>query len=574
MQRRHADPLHCTNCAPERGHEIGVDVLADDAVCGRARWRVSPRFPLGSACRLIVAIWWVAGGNDRDHRGDAMSKGAWALAAMLTLSGWGNSALAERSVNEGEQIVPTLIYVTPPEPSGLRAVLELQAVFLTGFLYYLSTSGLNQDWDLNYEWEIFERKLTGQSFGADFNHFGTNFIGHPLGGAGYYHAARSNQFGVYQSAAFSFGGSFLWEYFGELREVISMNDTLVTPMAGWAIGESLFQLGSFFDRSGPEWHNRVLGTLFSPMKSANDWMDGAELKRVRSGFPTNEWHEFDLQAGAAVVLEDGNAGSTANEVAEARIRLQERIVRLPHFDDAGHHSLAFGNAELSRMRLDLAFAEAGLSNLVFDAEVVLAGYYFRDANAGSSGLWGAGGVLGVGCGFEYSVRDLRRTEPGRLDRVSTVEPILLFSEYRAHLGEVNFLSSVDLGPSFGGLTAHALRGYSGEVERLPYVAQLRGYYFGLGGYGRASLGLGYRALTLGAEGIAQGYRAVDSPGERVNVRIADTRAVLASFVGYDIPDSAARLRLHHELRRRASSVASDHVFRTESSLGLSLAAVF
>ncbi len=505
-----------------------------------------------------------------------MSRRACAVtfAIAMAVTSVGRGARAESAEVDEDAIAPTFSYVTPPEPDGLRAVLELQAVFLTGFLYYLSTSGLNQDWDLNYDWEIFKRKLTGQSFGADFNHFGTNFIGHPLGGTGYYHAARSNHLGVYQSAAFAFGGSFLWEYFGEIREVISMNDTLVTPMAGWAIGESMFQLGAFFDRSGPEWHNRVLGTVFAPMKAANDRMDGLELKRVRSGFPTDVWHRFDLQAGAAVVIEDDNPGAPGAEVPEARIRLKERIARLPHFDSAGHHSLNFGDAEVSGIQLDLAFAQAGLSNLRFDTQVVLAGHYFRNADSTESGLWGAGGLLGVGCGFEYSVRDLRRTESGRMDRLASVQPIVFVAEYLANLGEVGLRTYVDFGPNFGGVTAHALRGYTGDSERLPYVAQLRGYYFGLGGHGRASVALDWRALELGAQGSVEGYRAVDSPGEDIHVRMADTRAVWEGYVGYDIPKSPARLRLNFDRRQRAGTVSRDHVFRTESSLGLNLATVF
>lgn len=484
------------------------------------------------------------------------------------------AAAAAAPATDATSLKPTLLYTTPVQPEGLRAVIELHAIFLTGFLYYVSTSGLQHEWSLNYSWEVFERKLTGRSFGADHNHFGTNFIGHPLGGTGYYHAARSNRLGIYESAAFSFAGSLLWELFGEVREVISMNDTLVTPMAGWAIGESLFQLGAFFDRSGPETHNRVLGTVFSPLKSFNDWFDGVEPQRVRSGFPRDEWHRFDLHAGLAVAREDGRDGAASTEALEGRFRLRERLARLPHFDDAGRHDLWFSEANLSGIQLEGGFGAAGITDFRFGSQVLLAGHYARQATAHRSGIWGAGGVIGVGIGYEYAFHDVARARPGGMDRMSSVQPLMLVLEHHANLGQLSLHSYVDLAPSFGGVRSLGLATHTGDPSLLPYVLEKHGYYFGMGGRGAAALDASYRALALGAELRAEGYRAVDSPGEDVLVPIGDTLGRFEGYLGYRVPGGPVQIRATLERRLRGSRVQRAHQFHSETSFGLMTGIVF
>lgn len=473
----------------------------------------------------------------------------------------------------GSLIAPTFAYTTPASPNGLRAVLELQAVFLTGFLYYLSTAGLQHEWDLNYTWEVHQRKLTGQSFGADQNHFGTNFIGHPVGGAGYYQAARGNRLGVYQSFAFAVGGSLLWEYFGEIREVISANDTLVTPVAGLALGESLFQLGAFFDRSSPAWHHRALASLLSPFKAVNDRFDGLTPARVAHGYPDDTWHNFDLQAGLFVVREHASSAFPATTAAEGRIRIETRLARLPDFDDAGHHSLAFANAEASSIQLDLGFSNFGLTNLRLDTQVVLAGRYFRHATRRDSGVWGSGGFIGVGTGYEYSVRDLHRTRSAGMDRISSVQPLQLVMQYQANLGEAKLRSYVDAGPNFAGVTSQVMDEYRGSPDALPNVARMHDYHFGFGGHGTALTSLHWRRLELGSSVRVEAYRGVDAP-ENVRVSLIDTRASGEAFAGYRIPDSPAAVRLTVEQRRRGSTLDDIHRMQTETSAGLSLAGVF
>ena len=115
----------------------------------------------------------------------------------------------------------TFAYTEPADPSYPRALLEMTGILSVGFLWYVTQTDIAQDYDVNYTWPVFRKKLTGEALGFDTNHFGTNFIGHPLGGTGYYLAARSNRLSIAESLGFAVFGSLLWEYFGEVSERVS-----------------------------------------------------------------------------------------------------------------------------------------------------------------------------------------------------------------------------------------------------------------------------------------------------------------------------------------------------------------
>ncbi len=479
------------------------------------------------------------------------------------------------------QPVPgTLQYVHPMPTTGLRAVLELQGIFLTGFLYYVTTSGLDHDWDLNYSWDVFSKKVTGEAFDTDHNHFGTNFVGHPLGGTGYYQAARTNRLGIYESGAMAFAGSLVWEYFGEIREVISFNDTLVTPLAGWAIGESLFQLGSFFDRAGPQLHNRILGGIFGPLKSFNDWADDAQLRRSSSVFPTDEWHHFDLQSSLAVTHEHGTRNETlasgahapSRDAVEGRVSFEERLARLPGFDGPGRRSLGFTEANASSMSLSATFGAGGLNELDFRAQAVLAGRYWRDARGSKHRVYGGGGFVGLGMGFDYFVHDWRRNEAGQVDRISSVTPVDVVLAQRVDAGDAHLDAYVDVGPNFGGVRSLALDRVDADTLRLPDVTELHGYYFGFGGHARAAVRAVWRALEVEGGAYIDGFRALREPNS--DTRMVDTRGKFDASIGYRIADGPWRVRgtLDHALR--GSSAGDAHSFERETSLGLATAAVF
>jgi Domain of unknown function (DUF3943) len=73
-------------------------------------------------------------------------------------------------------------------------------------------------------------------FQRDYDHFTTNWLGHPTNGSWFYNAARSNGYNYWQSIPFTVGGSLVWEYFGETYNASEI-DLFTTSFGGIYLGE-------------------------------------------------------------------------------------------------------------------------------------------------------------------------------------------------------------------------------------------------------------------------------------------------------------------------------------------------
>src|SRR3954465_5490381 len=111
-------------------------------------------------------------------------------------------------------------------------------------------------------------KLTFKAWSFDASSFPTNFAAHPLAGTFYYTTARSNRSSPLESLGWASLASLTWEL-AEFPENVSLNDLVVTPVAGASIGESLVQMSRWLDRGPQSLSRRVLSGLLFPMKLLN-----------------------------------------------------------------------------------------------------------------------------------------------------------------------------------------------------------------------------------------------------------------------------------------------------------------
>lgn len=477
--------------------------------------------------------------------------------------------MPERTRADADLRVPsTFAYAAPAQENRIRALLELTGVYTVGFTFYLATNRLLPEYDVDYSWPILRDKLLGAGFELDLNGLNTNFVGHPLGGSMYYTMARSNQLNMAESAAFAFGGSLLWELFGEVREYISTNDMIVTPLAGLAIAEPVFQLGAFFDRSSPQLHNRVLGVLFAPVKSLNDWLDGRALARTQApdawGFPTDEYHRFDLRLGAGAVMQDPPSERvTGPRTFEGRLGLASQLVRLPGYDGASDHSMFFGEANVSSVEIAAALNGTGLVDLEVHTWVGVAGYYHRD------GRNRHGTLLSAAMGYQYVLHDYDRDRPWPRDRISSVQPLALVLEHRRDFVGHIWTVHVEGGLDFGGLRPYALTAYkqSPDAVELTPLVENNAYCFVRGAHLLASLLATFEQLELAGRVRYERYTGIDLP-----VDTDDSRLLLEGRVTLALGDSPARLGVVVQRRARKGAIAAVEAARSELSLGLELGA--
>jgi hypothetical protein len=167
-----------------------------------------------------------------------------------------------------------------PTHRFVRTLLELTLLNSVGVAnYWINRDANMEDWRYKYRWEdVGPRFHDGWSF--DTNAFRTNSLYHFYAGAVYYQTARSNEYGILASTAWSFAGSLIWEYIGEWREQTSGNDMIFTPLGGSLLGEAFCQSGIYIEHCMPHSiYGRIFACLLDPARIVNRaldrWLNGS-----------------------------------------------------------------------------------------------------------------------------------------------------------------------------------------------------------------------------------------------------------------------------------------------------------
>ena len=93
-----------------------------------------------------------------------------------------------------------------------------------------------------------------------------NYVGHPYGGSLYYNTVRSQGATPVQSMVFSAVLSTQWEYFFEaFAERPSIQDLIITPVAGSIVGEMTHQLTLELKKNGTSTPEKIIIFVTNPM---------------------------------------------------------------------------------------------------------------------------------------------------------------------------------------------------------------------------------------------------------------------------------------------------------------------
>lgn len=98
-----------------------------------------------------------------------------------------------------------------------------------------------------------------------------NYVGHPYQGSFYYNSLRSQDVNFWYSSLFCLGNTLLWEYVWEAGfEQPSMQDLIVTPVAGILLGELIHRATITMSKNGFRWYEIVLVTGLNPAYAINN----------------------------------------------------------------------------------------------------------------------------------------------------------------------------------------------------------------------------------------------------------------------------------------------------------------
>ncbi|MBC7364998.1 MAG: DUF3943 domain-containing protein, partial [Candidatus Aminicenantes bacterium] len=137
---------------------------------------------------------------------------------------------------------PEPSFITDPEewarlsiikPKTTRALLEMASLMVySQARYWIKYTRFIEDWQYELKWEDQKRRFfTTEALRFDSNAFYLNWT-HAFAGMLYYEFGRANHLPWYKSLLFSTLGSLYWEYIVEWREIISINDNIMTGLGG------------------------------------------------------------------------------------------------------------------------------------------------------------------------------------------------------------------------------------------------------------------------------------------------------------------------------------------------------
>lgn len=497
-----------------------------------------------------------------------------ATAAGVALSAVGAVARAEPEaapppddfyLNEAGEVVPfSATYDSWFGPGRyerdyVRAGVEhAGVVVLEMFFYWYDPDANSVDWQFP---DVKTKLTSNNAVRFDDNLMRTNYIYHPLAGAAHYLATRVNGFGVPESFASAAAFSTLYEAVLEWRELVSINDLIVTPLGGMAAGELLNQLGDYLNSEPPAVRTKVrrpagpivrdgaqviLGFPRRIHDSLDDPAYPVVLERDNLGLSSAYAHEFRLWTGLQTA---GNEQGRTHEFTALGGQIE--LFAMPGFLRPGRFERWYGSGNFTRAELRSAFAGSRFE-IELDVDSHLFGHYSQNIDlAGSTGV---ANELGFGTGLYYLDRHLfgRRDQLGIVHVLRPIERAFILAD------PVRLELELDVSPDFAALHSAAYEEYaraSGtDGTKSPLVRHGYWHGWGLSAGASAALLLGGTELAVRARyGRYESIEGVDREQDTVTKDLHGSETVIDLGATLTVePDGApvfARFEIADTLRR-------------------------
>jgi len=435
----------------------------------------------------------------------------------------------------------------PPAPDGLGAAFDSALLITLSSIQYLTDPETNaQDWKLDYSLRSVGQKLTFQVFEFDDNAFRLN-SGHAMSGTFYFLSARSRHLDVFDSFLLAAGSGLTWEMTTEFREVVSVNDVLMTPFGGLALGEALYQLSDFFRASDDTFANQLIADILGgPARLA--WnRDHSPPGGVRlldaNGYAADRWHRIRLFAG----LDAAGAGTglATRGGAGFSVGADTAIVPRADYDHPGDTAEWTHETLATRFRARASFGEQGLRDLWIQARNDYLGYYAQHLRPWEKGLLGLSAYAGLGAVLEHDERLVRPV----FDQMTAVGPVGASVHVVLHAGQFRLRTGAEVHPVFAQIRSAAWPSYlggGGSDAGAFDVLKEHGYYYALGLRPSFRVSAEYRGLEAGLENRSYSLRGVDliaHPASHAGPYLADERTVWSGWIAHALPVRHLRLVL-------------------------------
>jgi hypothetical protein len=159
-----------------------------------------------------------------------------------------------------------------------------------------------------------------RSWVTDNDPYAINQLGHPYQGSIYHGIARSTGLSYWESFAYTFAGSAVWEIAGETTPP-SKNDQIATGIGGTFLGEALFRMSNLFleKSTWPKPWREVGAAVISPPVGFNRLMFKDRFDTIFAS--RDPAYYLRLQVGAAGTTQNRAGTSTKVEHTEGLVDL-------------------------------------------------------------------------------------------------------------------------------------------------------------------------------------------------------------------------------------------------------------
>lgn len=371
----------------------------------------------------------------------------------------------------------------------LRGALEVAAFLGVGKgLYILGHDSMKEDWDFNNKTvSDFKNRI----FSTDQMKFDDNAVsmnwGHAYAGVLYYSAARNNGFSSYESLLVTLASSSIWEYFGEYKEVVSINDQIITGIGGAIIGETLYQISNML-KEKDSMIAKTLGAIINPVGTLNDVLDGkgafhAHQNFTRKlGFNSDGYSHIDILAGLKMAANRDSAKNTYM----AEMGFDSSVINLP-VSGAGKVNTLVLDPSMAELFALGSISDEGIEDWQMITKLALGGYFAKDLTTDEAGnLKGHSFFIAPAVRTEYTSHGNGHSKDfyAMVNVIGTTMDIT----YYFNGGRLRF--ALDVYGDFAMVRPYGLeelKNSGHNMEGTKSVLSKRGYYFAAGATGIAAI---------------------------------------------------------------------------------------
>lgn len=452
----------------------------------------------------------------------------------------------------------------------MRAGVEMAvALGLGAWGYYLSEDEMKVDWDFPTWGDSIKSKIDGSAYRFDDNSFVIN-RDHAFAGMIYYQIARSSGLNTMESFLVDLAGSTIWEAVVEYREVLSLNDQVVTVVGGFVIGEALFQISNYLRAPGQNLFKQTIGSLLNFPSGVNSGWDKfrnnknakqiAHFKQVQTGH---------VEIGALYKYTSKVAPDT-NRNAHGGF-LKGEIVSIPMYEDVGQFKGVLKNTAFSDFLFEGSFKD-GADEYLLLSKVAFAAYYEKNLGRdGSGNLQGYNFWVGPASGVTFQNLFVKQNPDEKLrDFQGTVHVLGGMMRVTGYKNGFKLTTDFEIYGNFAMIRSFQISAYkeANGPDGLYDVLAQKDYYYAVGSttrgqvvveYGNWGVGFGYSHNSF--SNVDDYYRNQELVTK--HLELSDTIDQVEAFVSYKISKnfgvrfSVQRIRRGGEIKNFKSGSESE-----------------